>query len=78
MRILLYNSTAENNRVDKTNYLEEFLIINGNLREQTSIVNPSIMVELKDYASTKFIVESNNINVVDDDGNINKMGILLN
>lgn len=70
MRILLYNSTAENNRVDKTNYLEEFLIINGNLREQTSIVNPSIMVELKDYASTKFIVESNNINVVDDDGNI--------
>ena len=65
MQIHLYNSKAENNRLDKTNYLDLFLSLEGYLREQTSIVNPSIIIELKDKDTLKYIVESNNIKVVD-------------
>lgn len=46
MTITLYKSTAENNRVDKTNYITQVTSLSGTLREQTNILNPSVLIEL--------------------------------
>ena len=46
--IILYYCKTENNRMDKTEYLQKIPSIQGNLREQTSIINPSITIELND------------------------------
>lgn len=73
MQIQLYKSKAENNRLDKANYLELFIEIEGELREQTSIVNPSMIIELKD--TNKYVVDGNNIKVVD---SYNKAIVLYN
>lgn len=43
--IELYKNNAESNRLDKTNYLENRIILNGNLREGSSIINPVIIIE---------------------------------
>lgn len=42
--ITLYQNTAENNRVDKTNYLTSVGSINGTLRSECSILRPSIII----------------------------------
>lgn len=42
--ITLYQNTAENNRVDKTNYLTSVGSINGVLRSECSIIRPSIII----------------------------------
>lgn len=42
--ITLYQNTAENNRVDKTNYLTSVGSINGALRSECSILRPSIII----------------------------------
>lgn len=42
--ITLYQNTAENNRVDKTNYLTSVGSINGTLRAECSIFRPSIII----------------------------------
>lgn len=44
--IVFYHNSGEQNRVDKTNFLddEHKLTISGVLREQSSIVNPSIVI----------------------------------
>ena len=41
----LYKNTAENNRVDKTNFLTSVGEVSGYLREETSIVNPVILIQ---------------------------------
>lgn len=43
--INLYDNTAEPNRVDKTSYLTAVATLSGALREQTSIINPSITIQ---------------------------------
>ena len=45
MQIVFYNNTAEMERVDKTNYLNKNFEIFGYLKNSTSIVNPTIVVE---------------------------------
>ena len=43
--ISFYNNTAETNRVDKTNYLTFVSIMNGNLREETSLTDLVITIQ---------------------------------
>lgn len=43
--LTLYKNTAENNRIDKTNYLTSVGEITGYLRNETNIINPSIVIE---------------------------------
>lgn len=43
--ITLYKNTAENNRIDKTEYLTKVIDLQGYLREETNIINPSIIIE---------------------------------
>lgn len=45
IKIELYQNSAEENRLDKTNYLSKVIDLYGVLREETSIVNPSIIIE---------------------------------
>lgn len=43
--LTLYKNTAENNRIDKTEYLTSVREITGYLRNETNIINPSIVIE---------------------------------
>lgn len=43
--INLYKNTAENDRVDKTNYLNQVGTLYGFFKEETSIMNPQIIIE---------------------------------
>ena len=43
--LTLYKNSAENNRIDKTDYLTSIGEITGYLREETNIINPSIVIE---------------------------------
>lgn len=43
--VTLYKCTAENNRIDKTDYLTSVGELVGYLREETSIINPVIVIE---------------------------------
>ena len=45
MTINLYQSSAENNRIDKVPYLTLISTLTGTLKEETSIINPSILIE---------------------------------
>ena len=45
-KIYLYHMSAENNRMDKTNYLTQIAELNGELREATSVINPSITFQI--------------------------------
>ena len=43
--LTLYKNSAENNRIDKTEYLTSVGEITGYLRNETNIINPSIIIE---------------------------------
>lgn len=43
--INLYKNIAENNRVDKTNYITSVGVLQGSLREECSITDPSIIIQ---------------------------------
>lgn len=45
INITLYNNSSENHRVDKTNYLEELVTLNGVFRDEVSIINPVFRIE---------------------------------
>ena len=46
MEITLYKNSAEDIRVDKTNYLSAPQTFTGTLREESSVIVPSIQIEL--------------------------------
>lgn len=46
MEIVLYTYSGEKSRVDKTNYLLISETLTGNIREQSSLINPVITIEL--------------------------------
>lgn len=48
MQIYLYSCSAEVNRIDKRNYLATEFILDGTLKDDSSIVNPIILVEKSD------------------------------
>ena len=66
MQIVFYNNTAEMERVDKTNYLNKNFEIFGYLKNSTSIVNPTIVVELKRDVVEKLIADDGNALIKDD------------
>lgn len=43
--IELYNNTAESNRLDKTDYLEDVVVLNGTLRDGCSVIDPIVIIE---------------------------------
>lgn len=45
MKVIFYKNSAESNRVDKTNFLTEYFVAEGTLKESTSIINPSMLIE---------------------------------
>ena len=45
MDIILYNSTAEPNLLDKSSKLGTGVTLSGNLRESTALLSPSLLVE---------------------------------
>lgn len=63
MELILYNSNSEKNRLDKTNFLKAILTLNGTLRNECSILNPSIQLELKQNIKIK----NDNLQYVKDD-----------
>lgn len=73
MIITLYLNSAEDNRVDKSSYLTEVVSLSGTLREGTSIVTPTILVEL--VAEAGGLIQANGEDVLGNgeeitDGNI--------
>ena len=44
MNIILYKSNAEKNRLDKSNLLTEIASLTGSLRDNSSIISPSIRI----------------------------------
>ena len=53
--INLYKNTAENNRVDKNSYLTQVGEIEGYLRDETSIINPTIVIEYNKVIDFNYI-----------------------
>lgn len=45
MQINLFNCNAERNRVDKTNYMYNRFVMDGTLKNTTSVINVSVEVE---------------------------------
>lgn len=45
MELNLFTCTAENERVDKTNYISNRFVMNGSLRDESSVIDPVIMIE---------------------------------
>ncbi len=50
MQIQFLKSSAENNRVNKTNYLTGSYTISGTLRNPSDVINPEIMIEMENFA----------------------------
>lgn len=61
MKVILYNSNAEDIRVNKEDQLNAILTLNGTLRSASSVINPVIDFEIQDYIT---VAESNGIDVV--------------
>lgn len=72
MELLLYRSNSEQNRVNKTNYLELITTLSGTLKQATSIVNPIITIDIN-YANfdelNVDVVDDENDEIVDDENN---------
>lgn len=83
MNIKFYNNKAENNRLDKSEFLTETLSCKGKLRDSCSIVEPTIKIEDRDII-TEYkewfgnVVDSENRNVVIDTSIYNKFNINSN
>lgn len=45
MQISLFNCTAERNRIDKTSFINGRWSVNGTLRDESSIIDPVILIE---------------------------------
>ena len=45
MRIILYKCNAENNRINKEDYIYSAFQLEGTLKSSTSPINPVIMIE---------------------------------
>ena len=73
--IYLYKNRAEPNRVDKTPYLELQAIISGELRNETSVLTPVIMIENVDNI---FIVDDNKRYVTSDNLRIKYSSNIVN
>ena len=53
--INLYQNKAEINRVDKTNYLVSVGTLNGYLREESSLIEPKIIIEYEEVPNFNYV-----------------------
>lgn len=53
--IILYQNKAEENRVNKTDYLTMVATLNGALRDACSIITPSIVIEMSSFPSFNYV-----------------------
>lgn len=70
MKIILYKNKAENNRLDKTDYLEQVIEMEGALQEECSLTSPSLLINL-DVNNLHILLQENRL-VVDDNDNLVK------
>lgn len=54
MDIWLYNCTAENNRVNKSDYISNAFNIQGSLRNPSDVINPTIIIEKTNPAGSLY------------------------
>lgn len=57
MKITLYNNYSENNKLDKT--IVKIVELQGYLREQTSLINPQILIEFHPEQFDGYVKEDN-------------------
>lgn len=50
MKITFYKCSAENKRVDKTNYLTGLYTIEGSFRDSSDVIDPVVTIEHDDFA----------------------------
>ena len=62
MKIILYNNYSENNKLDKS--IGKILELQGYLREQTSLINPQILIEFHPEQFDGYVKEDNQIYVM--------------
>lgn len=68
MTITLFVNTAENNRLDKTNFLRQVAVVEGTLRESTSVLSPTILLELPNLIESALVDEDDEeVDSPDDD-----------
>lgn len=53
--IRLYNSTADPKRVDKSDYLTEYGVYSGTLKDSTSVVNPVVIIEADEFPQANYV-----------------------
>lgn len=54
MEINLFTCNAENERVDKTNYISNRFVMNGTLRDESSVIDPVILIEKTNPAKSNY------------------------
>lgn len=62
MKLILYNNHSENSNINKT--IVKIIELDGYLREQTSLVNPQIMIEFHPEQFKGYIKDDNQVYVV--------------
>ena len=70
MKIILYKNKAENNRLDKTEYLEQVIEMEGALQEECSLTSSSLLINL-DVNNLHILLQENRL-VIDDNDNLVK------
>lgn len=55
MKLILYNNFSESNKLDKN--ISKIIELDGNLREASSLINPSILIELNPNTINDLIVD---------------------
>lgn len=79
MRITFYKSSAERERVDKTDYIVAQLTVEGYLRAATSVLNPTVLINANSVSvpnsqshlsKSQYIVGDDEKRVTDADGNL--------
>ena len=74
-QLTLYNCTAERNRLNKGGYLEKVVDLQGVIKEDFSLTNPSIVVAL-DPNTVLSLVQSGNLVIDDNDDITTKDGLI--
>lgn len=54
MEINLFTCNAENERVDKTDFISNRFVMNGTLRDESSVIDPVIMIEKTNPAKNNY------------------------
>ena len=62
MKIILYNNYSENNKLDKS--IVKIVELQGYLREQTSLINPQILIEFHPEQFDGYVKEDNQVYVM--------------